>query len=131
MHTDSILCVLSLGADWNAMGNLCSCIANDQPSNQQQANSQANGVKAQPSVAKAQAPSNPIDQALASAKVELEKNHHKKFDDFYTTSKLIGHGAFAKVMICTHKESQQRYAVKTVQKNLEEPAKQREGRNGA
>jgi hypothetical protein len=30
-------------------------------------------------------------------------------------------------MICTHKDTHEKYAVKTVQKNLEDPAKQREG----
>jgi len=59
--------------------------------------------------------------------VELEKNHGRKFEDHYVTSKLIGHGAFAKVSICTDKESKEKYAVKTVQKNLEDPGKQREG----
>jgi calcium-dependent protein kinase len=62
--------------------------------------------------------------------VELEKNHGRKFDDYYVTSKLIGHGAFAKVSICTDKETKEKYAVKTVQKNLEDPGKQREGGSG-
>jgi hypothetical protein len=51
----------------------------------------------------------------------------RTFDAFYTASKLIGHGAFAKVCICTHHETKEKLAVKTVQKNLEDPQKQRDG----
>ncbi len=103
--------------------------------------SQANGHQgaALPSPTKAQAPAksssaqgqDPIQTALASARVELERNQqqHRKFEDHYQTSKLIGHGAFAKVCICTHNETKEKYAVKTVQKNHDDPGKQREGKS--
>jgi hypothetical protein len=38
-----------------------------------------------------------------------------------------GHGAFAKVSICSHKDTKEKFAVKAVQKNFEDPGKQREG----
>ncbi len=68
-----------------------------------------------------------IEGALADAQKELDRNRGHDFNDRYKVSKLIGHGAFAKVMVCSHKDTHEKYAVKTVQKNLEDPAKQREG----
>eukprot|EP00798_Chlamydomonas_sp_ICE-L_P021962 gene21962-29013_t len=69
----------------------------------------------------------PIDQAIEAAKKELMKNQGKRFADFYTVIKLIGHGAFAKVSTCTQNSTQEKYAVKSVNKNLEDPEKQRKG----
>ncbi|KAJ9522392.1 hypothetical protein QJQ45_008319 [Haematococcus lacustris] len=80
-----------------------------------------------PSRPVAATPADPIQVALGNAKVELAKNVSQKFEDVYSISKLIGHGAFAKVSICTHLSSNAKYAVKVVQKNIEDPAKQREG----
>mgnify|MGYP001807275305 CR=1 FL=1 len=97
-----------------------------------------------------------IEQALAEAQRELDKNKGHDFNDKYKVSKLVGHGAFAKVrlrgalkgllvtpahhadagcvwicwlqvMICSHKDTHEKFAVKTVQKNQEDPGKQREG----
>jgi serine/threonine protein kinase len=64
---------------------------------------------------------------IAVLKKNPEKNKGKNFGDIYKTSRLIGHGAFAKVMVCSHKDTNTKYAVKTVQKNAEDPAKQKEG----
>ncbi|KAJ9522840.1 hypothetical protein QJQ45_023626 [Haematococcus lacustris] len=80
-----------------------------------------------PSRPVAATPADPIQVALGNAKVELAKNVSQKFEDVYSISKLIGHGAFAKVSICTHLSSNAKYAVKVVQKNIEDPVKQREG----
>ena len=76
---------------------------------------------------KAAAPANPIDVALAEARKELEKAHTHNFEEKYSAGKLIGHGAFAKVSICQHKENGEKFAVKVVAKNLEDPQKQRDG----
>jgi len=67
------------------------------------------------------------DQALISAKKELGKNHNLNFYDYYSVTKLVGHGAFAKVSICHHKQTNVEYAVKVVQKNADDPQKQRDG----
>jgi calcium-dependent protein kinase len=72
-------------------------------------------------------PQEVIDQVMADAKKEREKNKNIDCNDRYKVSKLVGHGAFAKVMVCSHKETHEKFAVKTVQKNLEDPLKQREG----
>lgn len=103
------------------MGNLCGTQAGGQQEGQDSRNHansasgpQTNGVHSsqqeqhaksvaaaapppQPAKPAKAAPADPIQAALADAKVELEKNHNKIFDDYYVTSKLIGHGAFAKV----------------------------------
>lgn len=113
------------------MGNICSCANGDDV---QQAAGSGNAAAAQ-RVGSAKAIAQPkvstaqdvIDQSLADARHDLEKNKGVDVHDFYKVSKLVGHGAFAKVMICTHKVTQEKFAVKTVQKNLEDPQKQREG----
>ena len=69
----------------------------------------------------------PIDIAIAAARKELEKNKGINFEDRYTSSKLIGHGAFAKVSICEHNETKAQFAAKVVTKSVEDPEKQREG----
>lgn len=69
----------------------------------------------------------PIRLAIESAKVELTKNSGAKLEDKYSVSSLIGHGAFAKVSICTKLDNGEKYAVKAVKKNLDDPEKQREG----
>lgn len=38
-----------------------------------------------------------IEQSLEDAKKELDKNRGHEFNDKYKVSKLVGHGAFAKV----------------------------------
>lgn len=97
----------------------------------EQASAGAPPLKSKPSgKAAAVQQANPIDLALQEARKELEKNAGLDFNDSYRASKLIGHGAFAKVMVCTTKDGRDKYAVKTVQKNLEDPQKQREGRDG-
>ena len=81
-----------------------------------------------PSIKKMSAqPVSPIDAAIASARKELEKNKGVNFELVYTASKLIGHGAFAKVSICEHNQSKAQYA-KVVTKSQDDPDKQREGR---
>ncbi len=42
-----------------------------------------------------------IEQALAEAQRELDKNKGQDFNDKYKVSKLVGHGAFAKVSSIT------------------------------
>lgn len=69
----------------------------------------------------------PIDKAIASARKELEKHNGTNFESVYTCSKLIGHGAFAKVSICEHNQTKALYAAKVVTKNQDDPEKQREG----
>ncbi|PNH04139.1 Calcium-dependent protein kinase 32 [Tetrabaena socialis] len=109
------------------MGNLCS----GQPPNNangQPAGQPAGPVGSKPAAARKEpGPMDVIEQALTDAQRELDKNRGRDFNDTYKVSKLVGHGAFAKVMICSHKDTHEKYAVKTVQKNAEEPAKQREG----
>ena len=109
------------------MGNLCSCASGEADPQAPK----ANGGSAKPSAPKVLTPQDVIDAAIADAKRELEKNKNVDFHERYKVSKLVGHGAFAKVMICSHKDTHEKYAVKTVQKNLEDPAKQREGEGGA
>lgn len=68
-----------------------------------------------------------INEYIDAARKELTKNAGTSFESLYSCSKLIGHGAFAKVSICEHRSSKHTYAAKVVAKNLEDPAKQREG----
>lgn len=76
------------------------------------------------------APRDPIAETLHAAHLELKTNGTRNFEDFYKLDKIIGHGAFAKVSICTSLATQQQYAVKAVQKNKEDlTGKQREGRS--
>ena len=127
------------------MGNLCSCLSSSdqaQPAkteqNSQRGTEPAAGTSSSAATPKAGAqPKTPspkvnsaadiIEQHLASANQELARGLNVDFLNTYKVSKLIGHGAFAKVMICSHKDTKERYAVKTVQKNLEDPQKQRDG----
>eukprot|EP00983_Pelagomonas_calceolata_P108773 1159491-Pelagomonas_calceolata.AAC.30 len=76
------------------------------------------------------APTDLISETLQAAHLELKNNSIRNFEDYYVLDKIIGHGAFAKVSICTCRNgSQQQYAVKAVQKNPEDTTgKQREGR---
>ncbi len=96
------------------MGNLCACLANetDNPT----------GVTEKPKAAQSER-----SLALAAAEQELKKGHQHKFSERYTLGKLIGHGAFAKVSICTHVTTKQQYAVKAVTKNYDEMHKQKTG----
>jgi len=86
------------------------------------------------SAAPPQVPSTPlslgseISDILHAAHLELKSRSSLRFEDHYELNKIIGHGAFAKVSICTHLRSQRQFAVKAVQKNLEDTTgKQREG----
>lgn len=115
------------------MGNICSC-ANGDEVQQAAAPGTGNAASAQRAASsktaaapKVPTPQDIIDESMADAKSELEKNKGMDVHDTYKVSKLVGHGAFAKVMICTHKDTHEKFAVKTVQKNLEDPQKQREG----
>ena len=72
-------------------------------------------------------PQSPIDAALDKARKEILKNKGVHFESMYTTSKLIGHGAFAKVSICEHNQTKAQYAAKIVTKSADDPDKQREG----
>lgn len=74
-----------------------------------------------------QPPQSPIEASMSAARLELEKNAGIHFESVYSTSKLIGHGAFAKVSICEHRQTKDTYAAKVVAKSLEDPNKQREG----
>jgi serine/threonine protein kinase len=68
-----------------------------------------------------------ISQALAAAEQELKQGGARKFGDVYSVGKIIGHGAFAKVSVCTHTASQEEFAVKSLGKNYEDLHKQRRG----
>jgi serine/threonine protein kinase len=70
---------------------------------------------------------NQIKQWIRSAKEELEQGKRAVFGDNYETSRIVGHGAFAKVVLSTHKATKMQYAVKMLQKNAEDPVKQRDG----
>jgi serine/threonine protein kinase len=104
------------------MGNVCRC---------------AGGVKLQDSgvvaprrscSCKAVAPEyqDEVEKALAEARHELDAARQRVFEGAYQIGRIIGHGAFAKVQACTHLQSGQEFAVKTVQK-IEDDLKQREG----
>lgn len=119
------------------MGNLCSSEAKEPVAADVAAKgAPVQGGAAAPAggkpVAKAAAvPDDPIKVALAEAATELKKNKGIDFETLYTVSKLIGHGAFAKVSICEHKSTKVKYAAKVVQKNLDDPEKQRDGEQHA
>eukprot|EP00775_Hariotina_reticulata_P011602 gene11602-11746_t len=66
-----------------------------------------------------------IEQALTEARAELDCSRTRAFMADYDMGKIIGHGAFARVQICTHQQSGVQFAVKAVQKN--DDLKQREG----
>lgn len=66
-----------------------------------------------------------IEQALTKARAELDCSRTHAFVDDYDMGKIIGHGAFARVQICTHQQSGEQFAVKAVQKT--DDLKQREG----
>ena len=125
------------------MGNVCGCGAEAKDTPEADGDSPTNGrvaaavahTSSKPvggagatSTRKPQ-PATPIEAALAIARKELDKNQHAKFEDTYLISKLIGHGAFAKVSICTHNVTKEKFAVKSVNKNLEDPQKQRDGKS--
>lgn len=101
------------------MGNICSCLG-------QQTDTAAKPTRSA-SAQKEKEPLSEIDAALAASREELGKSASHNFNDSYKVSKLIGHGAFAKVMTCAHKDTKEKFAAKVVQKNLEDPVKQREG----
>ncbi|KAF5836831.1 kinase-like domain-containing protein [Dunaliella salina] len=74
------------------------------------------------------APTDQISDTLQAAHLELKNNSTRNFEDYYVLDKVIGHGAFAKVSICTSRSGQKQFAVKAVQKNHEDTTgKQREG----
>jgi calcium-dependent protein kinase len=67
-----------------------------------------------------------VELALVSARRELEKSEGRQFSQFYRIDKLVGHGAFAKVLSCTELATGQQRAVKIVKKDSD-CGKQREG----
>lgn len=113
------------------MGNLCSSAAKD---NRDVEVNTGDGAVGTPSINDAakpaqsgKKPADPIEASLQAARRELDKNKGRDFEALYTLSKLIGHGAFAKVSICEHNQTKVSYAAKVVQKNAEEAEKQRDG----
>lgn len=67
-----------------------------------------------------------IEIALTQARAELDASAQKCFADDYATGKIIGHGAYCKVQVCTHNLTKQEFAVKAVLKAADD-LKQREG----
>ncbi len=65
-----------------------------------------------------------IETALLNARQEIST---KSFLDKYKIGKIVGHGAFAKVMVCTNKATGEQFAVKSVQKSVDDVETQREG----
>jgi calcium-dependent protein kinase len=113
------------------MGNLCSSAAKD---NRDAEVNTGDGAVGAPSINDAakpahtgKKPADPIEASLQAARRELDKNKGRDFEALYTLSKLIGHGAFAKVSICDHNQTKVSYAAKVVAKNAEEADKQRDG----
>lgn len=106
------------------MGNICSCLA---PQETAPVKDEVKSEKRAVPPPKEKEPVSEVQAALAAAREELARSCNNNFNDTYKVSKLIGHGAFAKVMVCVHKDSKVKYAAKVVQKNLEDPMKQREG----
>jgi serine/threonine protein kinase len=104
------------------MGNVCGCAGS--------AKLQDSGVVSprRSCSCKAVAPEyhDEVEKALAEARQELDAARQRVFEDAYQIGRIIGHGAFAKVQACTHIQTGQEFAVKTVQKS-EDDLKQREG----
>lgn len=71
-------------------------------------------------------PRDEIEIALCQARAELDAGQQRCFSDDYSTGKIIGHGAYCKVLACTHTKSGKEVAVKTIQK-APDNLKQREG----
>lgn len=72
-----------------------------------------------------------IEVALSTARAELDASaQHRCFSSEYTLGRIIGHGAYCKVMACTHNATQQEFAVKAVGKTKAD-LKQREGEVGS
>lgn len=106
------------------MGNVCAC-GKSCPESAGQHQQRRSGSCSAKSVAPLYR--DEIEKALAEARIELDSCLEKNFANDYVTGKIIGHGAFAKVQLCTEVKTQQRFAVKTVHKNPED-LKQREGK---
>jgi serine/threonine protein kinase len=66
-----------------------------------------------------------IELALSAARTELDASTARSFCAEYTVGRIIGHGAYCKVQICTHNQTKQEFAVKAVAKAAD--LKQREG----
>lgn len=60
--------------------------------------------------------SDEIEVALDSARAELKAGASRSFAAQYSTGRIIGHGAYCKVMACTHNQTGQEFAVKAVGK---------------
>ncbi|KAG2483771.1 hypothetical protein HYH03_017368 [Edaphochlamys debaryana] len=57
-----------------------------------------------------------VATALATARKELVRNKGVRFEQRYQIHRLLGRGAFAKVVECTRKGSEDRYAAKIIEK---------------
>jgi hypothetical protein len=66
-----------------------------------------------------------VELTLRAARAELDSSLQKSFYDDYICGKIVGHGAYCKVQVCTHNQTGQECAVKAVIKNAD--LKQREG----
>jgi hypothetical protein len=66
-----------------------------------------------------------VELALQAARAELDSSLQRSFYDDYSSGKIVGHGAYCKVQVCTHNQTGQECAVKAVVKNAD--LKQREG----
>lgn len=66
-----------------------------------------------------------IEIALSAARTELDASAQRSFCAAYTVGRIIGHGAYCKVQVCTHNQTNQEFAVKAVAKAAD--LKQREG----
>lgn len=108
------------------MGNLCSGRSTDKDGSKH-ADGSRDGQQQRTSQSISAAPATPVDIALRHAKVELVKNKGVFFHDHYLLTKLIGHGAFAKVWSCSHRTTNEVFACKAVVKSVDDPAKQRDG----
>lgn len=66
-------------------------------------------------------------RAIALASDELARARGSKFHTTYTTLKVVGHGAFAKVHICQHNKTQELFAAKIIARSADDESKQRDG----
>lgn len=113
------------------MGNVCASGHDsvDAPGQQYQAKPYGQHRSSMRSV-QAVAPSyqDDIEQALAEARAEVDSCMQRRLANDFDLGKIVGHGAFAKVHICTERKTGKLYAAKSLQKNSED-LKQRESKH--